>query len=135
MKSSDRKEMVARFFSWVGDGATQREAFDMLTDDADWWVSGIGSNTKAQMAEKLDKALGLFRGPIKVTVTGMVEEGDCVAVESTGDIDLVNGEHYHNHYHCMVRFRGNRICEVREYFDTAYAARLFGELMSPQPQD
>ena len=131
MGSTDRKELVARFFSYVGNGETQSEAFDMLTDDAEWWVSGIGSNTKAQMADKLRKALDLFASPIQVTVTGMIEEGDRVAVESTGDIDLVNGEHYHNQYHCMVRFRGSRICEVREYFDTAYAARLFGELMTP----
>jgi ketosteroid isomerase-like protein len=129
MNSDARKRQVVEFFTWLVDGAQRQKALDMMTDDAVWWSGGTKRRTKADTAASFAASERFFKGPIKVTVKGMVAEGDRIAVESEGVADVVNGKRYQNAYHTLLVFRGDQICEVREYCDTKYAAETFSDLM------
>ena len=66
-----------------------------------------------------------------MTPTGMVAEGDRVAVEVVSEGDLKNGRQYRQQYHMLLEFRGNRISAVREYLDTQHAHAIWIAAESP----
>ena len=121
MDIEQKKRIVTEYFQNIGDVRHRQKSLDLMTDDATWW-NPSGVRNKAQVAANFERADKFFKGPIKVTITGMTVEGDRVAVESEGHADVINGKHYHNAYHSLVVFRGDKICAVKEYCDTKYAA-------------
>ena len=54
----------------------------------------------------------------------IIAEGDRVVVLARGEVKTVRGEDYNNSYCFVLRMRGGRIVEVREYCDTALAERV-----------
>jgi uncharacterized protein len=65
--------------------------------------------------------------PLSQEVTGLVADGTTAVAEWTSRATTVTGETYENEYAVVFEVRGLEIVAVREYFDTAYAARvLFG---------
>ena len=117
------KDLFARLSS--GDVAG---ALATLTDDATWLAAGrrellpaAGIYDKRRL-EKLFKAmLGQLKSGLKMTVKGMIAEGDRIALEAESYGELQNGHVYNQHYHFLIEFRGGRICAVREYLDTQHA--------------
>lgn len=125
-----KKQFATLFFEYMGDGATRQKALDMMTPDASWWIPGIGTWDKAQLAAGMGAADACFVGKITPKILGITAEGDRVAVESESQADVVNGTTYNNRYHCLLLFQDELICEVREYCDTKYAADTLGALLT-----
>ncbi|MCI0710487.1 MAG: nuclear transport factor 2 family protein [Chloroflexi bacterium] len=117
------RELFARFTEGNLDGI-----MDLLTEDATWLVPGnrddfptAGLYNKERIGRLFNAMLNQLPDGLKMTVTGMVAEGNKVAVEGESHGDLTNGRIYKQKYHFLMEFRDGKICAVREYLDTQHA--------------
>jgi len=102
-------------------------ALDAMTDDATWWIAGkpdqlpaAGLHSKEQLA-KLEQTMGgHLKNGLKMTVKGLIAEGDKVAVEVESYGELQNGRVYNQEYHMLMTIRDGKISAVREYLDTQH---------------
>ena len=102
-------------------------ALDAMTDDATWWIAGkpdqlpaAGLHSKEQLA-KLEQTMGgQLKNGLKMTVKGLIAEGDKVAVEVESYGELQNGRIYNQEYHMLMTIRDGKISAVREYLDTQH---------------
>ena len=102
-------------------------ALDLMTDDATWWLAGkpdhlpaSGVYSKEQIGRLLRDMAGHLPNGLKMTVKGLVCEGDKVAMEAASYGELRNGRVYNQEYHFLLTIRDGRIKEVREYLDTQH---------------
>jgi len=107
---------------------------DTLTDDVTWWVAGkpdrlpgAGIKNKKQVEKMLRALLSRMKGGLAFTIKGLLVDGDTVAVELEGYGELDNGRIYNNEYHTVMRLRGDKIADVREYLDTLHVHATFFE--------
>jgi ketosteroid isomerase-like protein len=49
-----------------------------------------------------------------------------VVAQTSGRAETLDGTPYNNSYCQVIRIRGGRIAEVKEYFDTALVDAVFG---------
>jgi ketosteroid isomerase-like protein len=70
--------------------------------------------------------LNRLEGPIKITVTNAIAEGDQVFVEAEGESRTKDGLDYNNLYGIVLRLKDGKITEVREYMDTELVKAIFG---------
>lgn len=116
-------QTVTRFFELFSSGAVA-ETMAMFADDATWWVAGTmpisGTYGKAQFTELLAGVLDTCTGPIKITPKVFTAQDDRVAVEAESYTETRTGRVYNNHYHFLVRVRGDQIASVKEYLDTMH---------------
>ncbi|WP_295122030.1 nuclear transport factor 2 family protein [uncultured Chitinophaga sp.] len=70
--------------------------------------------------------LNRLEGPIKITVTNAIAEGDQVFVEAEGESKTKDGLDYNNLYGIVLRLKDGKITEVREYMDTELVKAIFG---------
>jgi ketosteroid isomerase-like protein len=70
--------------------------------------------------------LNRLDGPIKITVTNVIAEGDQVFVEAEGESRTKDGLDYNNLYGIVLRLKGGKIAEIREYMDTELVKNIFG---------
>ena len=103
-------------------------ALATMTDDATWTAAGrrellpaAGTYDKRRLEKLFNAMLGQLKNGLKMTLKGMVAEGDKLALEAESYGELRNGRIYNQHYHFLIEFRGGRICAVREYLDTQHA--------------
>lgn len=102
-----------------------------MTDDATWWVSGqvdgmSGTYDPSRFGDLLRDAFELYvGGALRITPTSMIAEGDRVAVEAEGFVQMVNGREYRPRYHFLFEIRDEKISKVREYMDTMHAWETF----------
>jgi ketosteroid isomerase-like protein len=103
-------------------------ALATMTDDATWLIPGKPELSPAAGLYQKDRITKLFytmlkqlKSGLKMTVKGMVAEGDRVAVEVVSEGDLKNGRQYRQEYHMLLEFRAGKVCAVREYLDTQHA--------------
>jgi ketosteroid isomerase-like protein len=116
-----------------GDIAALRASF---ARDATWWLPGglptsgtwrgpneIIDGFLAQMTARLDVSK-----PLSQELNRIVADGDHAVAEWTSRATTKSGTSYENDYAVVFRVRDGLVLEVREYFDTAYAAGvLFGD--------
>lgn len=131
MGASENKQIAKEYFANLSAGR-EKEALEMLAEDATWWAPGFDVMSKAQFAEMLSYIDKIIKGNLHLTLKRITAEDDRVAAEAESDADLVDGKHYHNTYHFLVVIREGKIREVKEYHDTKYAAEVFGDLL-PNP--
>jgi ketosteroid isomerase-like protein len=124
------KALVARFFETFSSGDVPA-IVEAMAPDGTWWVSGkldgmSGSYTAAGLAPLLVGAnAGYKAGALRITPTGMIAEGNKVAVEAKGFAEMRDGRIYDTQYHFLITIRGGKIGEVREYMDTQHAKETF----------
>ena len=124
------KALVASFFETFSTGNVPA-IIDAMSDDGSWWVSGklegmSGSYTAAGLAPLLVGAnAGYKAGALRITPTGMIAEGDKVAVEANGYAELLDGREYDCQYHFLITIRGGKVADVKEYMDTQHAKETF----------
>jgi len=124
------KGIVARFFETFSTGNVPA-IIDAMADDGSWWVSGSldgmsGSYTAAGLAPLLVGANAGYKAhALQITPTGMIAEGDKVAVEARGYAELLDGRTYDCQYHFLITIRGGKIGDVKEYMDTQHAKETF----------
>ncbi|MCK9284703.1 MAG: nuclear transport factor 2 family protein [Rhodocyclaceae bacterium] len=121
---SESKRTVKRFLELFSSGAVD-ETMAMMTEDATWWVAGTmpisGTYDKPAFAKLLSGVLETCTGPIKITPSKFVAEGDSVAVEAESYTQTRTGRTYNNFYHFLFTVRGGKIAGVKEYLDTMHA--------------
>lgn len=124
------KALVTRFFETFSTGNVPA-IIGAMASDGTWWVSGkldgmSGSYTAAGLAPLLEGANAGYKArALKITPTGMIAEGDKVAVEAHGFAELLDGRAYDCQYHFLITVRGGKIGDVKEYMDTQHAKETF----------
>ena len=127
MGIAENKELARRFIDAIsrGDIEAIRNSF---ADDGTVWTIGTlpisGTFGAAQVAEASHRVLDLFPEGLKITIKGMTAEGDRVAIEAESYGRHVSGKTYANVYHFLMRARGGKIVEWREYLDTEHAREV-----------
>lgn len=103
-------------------------ALDLLTEDATWWIAGTpdqlpaaGTYSKGEIARLLHNMASRLPDGLKMTVKGLVAEGDKVAMEAESYGELRDGRVYRQQYHFLLTLRDGRISAVKEYLDTQHA--------------
>ena len=116
------RELFERF-----DAGDVAGALDTLADDATWWIAGkpeqlpaAGDHTRGQIADLLRNMVGQLSDGLRMTVKGVIAEGDKVALEVESDGELRNGRRYKQQYHFLLTVREGKIGAVREYLDTQH---------------
>jgi hypothetical protein len=93
--------------------------------DGTCWTAGTmpisGTFTVDQIAAASRGVLTVFPEGLRFTIRAMTAEGERVAIEAESYGKHVSGKVYNNHYHFVLRARGGKIVEWREYMDTMHA--------------
>jgi ketosteroid isomerase-like protein len=124
------KALVADFFATFSTGNVPA-IIGAMTADGSWWVSGkldgmSGPYTAEGLAPLLVGAnAGYKAGALRITPTGMIAEGDKVAVEADGYAELLDGRVYDCQYHFLITIRNGKVGDVKEYMDTQHAKETF----------
>jgi len=125
------KEIASEFFKRFSANDIPG-ALATMTDDATWWIAGkpgtntvVGIQTKEQIASLFHRMVGRTKNGLRMTVKGLMAEGNKVAVEAESYAELTNGRIYNQEYHTLMEFRDGRICAVREYLDTQHVLAVW----------
>jgi uncharacterized protein (TIGR02246 family) len=127
-KVLDSKSVLQQYVAAIaaGDEQTIRELF---AEDATWTLaagdlpmSGTWTGRDAILGEFLATALSRYEpGSLEVEVTGMIAEGEQVALQWTTRAVTRGGRRYENDCIGVFTIRDGQIQSVREYMDTLYA--------------
>src|SRR5688572_26435976 len=117
------QELFARFTAGDVAGVLQ-----LMSDDATWSIPGkpeqlpaAGTHSKQRVGKVFHRMMEQIPKGLRMTVMGMIAEGDRVAVEVESYGELRNGRVYDQKYHFLIVFRDGKISAVREYLDTQHA--------------
>lgn len=84
-------------------------------------------NGKADIMENfVPPLLDRLEGPIKITVSNAIAEGDQVFVEAQGESRTKDGRDYNNLYGIVLKLKDGKIVAIREYMDTELTKAIFG---------
>jgi len=124
----ENKELARRFFealSAADVGALER----LYAPDFELWTAGSlpfsGRKTRAESLAGAPQVLGMFPEGLRFEVLAMTAEGERVAIEAVSRGTHASGKPYENHYHFLMRARGGRLVEFKEYMDTEHAREVF----------
>ena len=128
--AADNKRIIGEAFDGL-ERADPTAFVDSMADDIVWIIEGQSKVSgryegKAAIQDDLVPALfSNFATPYRNVAEEIIADGDRVVVLARGEVKTVRGEDYNNSYCFVLRMRGGKIVEVREYCDTALAeARL-----------
>jgi ketosteroid isomerase-like protein len=97
------------------------EAFDLVADDATWWMPGnlpfSGTYTKEQIQGVFAGMLDRFVAAPDMKILTVTAEDDRVAVEVEGRGTMRSGLDYFNTYHMLFRVRDGKIWSCRNHQD------------------
>ncbi len=126
---TDNRQTALRMIENIPAGLDNPE---ITTPDVTWWIPGRGVVDKAEFKKLAAFAIKVMRSSKGMKVHGITVDGDRVAVEVEGHMELKNGKTYNNFYHFLFLFRDGRIYQGKEYHDTLLADQsfegLWGEL-------
>ena len=128
--TGNNKKLVEDFFSILSSGS--QDYLDFYTEESIIWTAGEnaigGSRSKSEVVGFAKSILDSFPDGISFNVVNLIAENDRVAAEVEGSAIHVSGKPYNNKYHFLLRIKGNKILELKEYMDTQLAAKvLLGE--------
>ena len=117
------KQIARAFLKAIADGDLDAvEA--LLHPEAKWWIIGVGDLDRPSLVEGLKMLIAA--DPRTLDVTGILAEGDQVAVEMTGEM-VYPGRVYQNQYHNLFRIQDGQSIHGKEYLNTqAPAAFMAG---------
>ena len=126
MNIEENKHLAVQFIDRLTAGDIAG-ALELMTDDATWWIAGkpdqlpaSGLYDKKRIARLLNNMVSQLPNGLKITVKGLIAEGDKVAVEAESYGELLNGRVYNQQYHFLFTVRDGRIETVKEYLDTQH---------------
>ena len=124
---TQNKALVTTFFERFSAGEID-QAFALVSDDVSWWVPGdlpfSGTKTKEQYMQVVNSIQQGFPDGLELDATGMIAEGNQVAVEVASNGKHVNGKTYTNRYHFLITIEGGKIVDEKEYMDTLHLFQL-----------
>jgi len=119
---------AAKAFLTEFSGGDPAAAWARTSDDFRWVMNqhDVDSGARltfdrAQYSAMVEGAADLFPKGISLQITDALADGNRVALEVNGHGELADGRVYANHYIFTFTFNGDRITEITEYLDTAYA--------------
>jgi len=137
----DRNKALALEFMAANDRNDATAIAHMYADDGTHAVMGntpiSGVYSKQQMLAAAGAIFAPFPDGKPAVVTGIVAEGDKVAVEVESHAHHESGAMYDQYYHWVFRFRDGLIVESKEYLDTALVIDVLcggGRLTPASPQ-
>jgi uncharacterized protein len=125
----DAKAILTDYVAAIqaGDEQAIRESF---AEDATWTlagelpISGTWEGRDAIVGDFLATAMAHYRpGSVSLEITGMIAEGDSVALQWTSRAHTLDGSPYENQCIGVFTVRDGKIRSVHEYMDTHYAYR------------
>jgi ketosteroid isomerase-like protein len=127
--TSDSKAVLEHYVAAVQAGDEQAIR-DCFAEDATWRldgelpIAGTWEGREAILGEFLATAMSFYEpGSVRLEITGLIAEGDRVAMQWTSHARNTRGEPYENHCIGVFTVRDGRIASVHEYMDTLYAYR------------
>ena len=133
MSLENNKQLVRQLIEAMNTGDIN-DYLALLPDDYTHTIPGksafAGTRNKAQLVEALQGTGMMFPKGLKMTVKGMIAEGDKVGVETESYGETIDGKVYNNEYHWLFEVRDGKIQSAREYMCTAHAVEVFGPLMA-----
>lgn len=121
----EQNKATALEFLNMADRRQGEAALACLTEDCRIWIQGQGT-----IAPKLFVDLwgqSVETDIFDTTFLSVTADKERVCVEMLGDYTKASGSHYANTYVFIMRFRNEKICEIREYLDTVYMNQTFPE--------
>jgi ketosteroid isomerase-like protein len=120
-----RNKALARRFVDAISRADVDAIVNAYAPDGTCWTSGTlpisGTFTRDQVAAASRGVLTVFPEGLRFTIHALTAERDRVAIEAESYGKHVSGKIYNNKYHFVLRARGGKIVEWREYMDTMHA--------------
>jgi ketosteroid isomerase-like protein len=128
VSAEDPKSVVLRYYALMN----QRKydsAFELLSDDLEWWLLGYdpvegqqvtGTVNKAEFTQAIRQVMDLTVGGVTFEPGLMLVEGNRLAMTLESRAELKNGRTFHNHVGKFLEVRDGKIAWVREYPDTKH---------------
>ena len=129
MSSEQNRRIIAEAFDGLS-RADPTAFIDAMADDFTWIIEGQSKlsrrfDGKQAVQDELVPALfANFATPYRNIPEEVIADGDRVVVLARGEVKTVRGEDYDNSYCFVIRMRGGKMVELREYCDTALAERV-----------
>lgn len=126
MDEADNKQLLHEAF----DGLARADAtsfLDLMADDFSWIIEGKSKwsmrfDGKAAVQRDLIAPLFTnFATPYRNFADEIIADGDRAVVLCRGEVKTKRGDDYNNSYCFVIRMRGGKMVELREYMDTALA--------------
>jgi ketosteroid isomerase-like protein len=97
-----------------------------FTEDATWQLVGTLDLPIDAYIEEMDRGAGTqFSGRGRIDIQRVIAEADSVVVEAKVSLTLKDTREYTNTYCSIISFRGDKVRQVKCYYDTAHAHRFF----------
>jgi ketosteroid isomerase-like protein len=134
--SEANKQVVLKGYAALKAGDVN-SYFDSMTEDVtityfgNHLFTGTYRGKADIMANYVPLLLARLDGPIKISVTNAIAEGDQVFVEAQGESRTKDGLSYNNLYGIVLKLRSGKIAAIREYMDTELVKNIFG---GPSPE-
>lgn len=130
-QAGSAEAVVRDFFATLSTGDLERVA-EFFDDESVWAVNNVDRghpevHGRSKIIDDLLRPVrgGLFEpGDPKVEVLRVVADGEWAVAETIGRGTMRNGTHYENSYVFVLRIVGRTVKYLKEYMDTAYAARV-----------
>ena len=91
---------------------------EFLADDIKWNILGSDTIVGKEQVLEVSKMAQLQSYPV-ITIKNIVQEGDWVVIESTGEAKTKKGKQYNQAYCEVYRFDNEKLQEITTYLDTA----------------
>jgi ketosteroid isomerase-like protein len=124
----DPKSVVLRYYALMNERKYD-SAFELLSDDLEWWLLGYepvdghqvnGTVNKAEFTQAMRQVMNLTVDGITFEPGMMLVDGNKLALTLESRAELKNGRTYHNHVGKFLEVRDGKIAWVREYPDTKH---------------
>jgi len=131
MNDIESNKAVALTFLRMVSEHRHEEAFDLLSDDLQWWVPdslpGGGFINKQAIYDKLKKIAHSWSQPLTFEIEYVTAEGDRVAVLMRSRAPKPDGTSYRQVYHQLMIIREGRIVKGYPFLDTLeFAQEVYG---------
>lgn len=131
--TNTNRDVVLRFMQAMGSNDAALAA-TCLAPDACAIAKGYGKFAGSRPAKVMVGMIEAFRqlvpAGLNFTITGVIAEGDRVAVEAEGDAVTSAGAPYRNQYCFVFTLRDGLISQVNEYFCTVHADEVLWPLVA-----
>lgn len=98
-----------------------------LANDIKWNILGDDTIVGKEQVLEVSKMLQLQSFPV-IKIKNVVEEGDYVVIESTGEAKTKNGKPYNQTYCDVFRFNNEKLQEITTYLDTVLSKEALNDI-------
>lgn len=132
MSASSNKQTAIDFLTAISKGELAR-AKAMMTEDATWQSPPSLAGGPFRGRDSIfgtyiaidDELFETGTRSYDFEILNAIAEGDSVAIEMRHVDRAMDGAAYDTEYHMLYCFRGDKICKVKEYFDSLFMHREF----------